>query len=79
MAMVEVYRAKNEYEAEIIKAILEDNGIRCVLDADTVGRIYGITIDGFGEVRVLTLPEDADRARKLISTRQDIPNERQPG
>lgn len=52
--------------AQVIKAKLEQAGIRVLLDYESAGPVIGITIDGLGQVRVLVPTEDAERARALI-------------
>jgi len=53
-------------KAQVIKAKLEDAGIPVLLDYESVGLVYGITVDGLGEVRVLVPTRHADDARALI-------------
>lgn len=43
-------------EAQIIRARLEDYGIPVALSYESAGIVYGLTIDGLGEVRIL-VPE----------------------
>ncbi|MFN8596030.1 MAG: DUF2007 domain-containing protein [Anaerolineae bacterium] len=62
-----VYRAYGMLEAEAIKGRLETSGIPAALDYESVGRAYGITIDGLGEVRVLVPIERAADARELLT------------
>ena len=64
--MIEVYRAKGEAEAHIIKGLLESNGILCFLKYHTVPAVF----DSIGEVRVIVSDDEADEAKKLI-TRND--------
>ncbi|MDY6877757.1 MAG: DUF2007 domain-containing protein [Chloroflexota bacterium] len=52
--------------AQVIKAKLEDANIPVLLDYESAGPIYGITVDGLGEVRILVHTKHADEARMLI-------------
>jgi len=52
--------------AQVIKAKLEDADIPVLLDYESIGPIYGITVDGLGEVRILVPTRYADEARTLI-------------
>lgn len=52
--------------AHVIKAKLEEAGIPVLLDYESLGPVYGITVDGLGEVHVLVPTERADEARALI-------------
>jgi hypothetical protein len=52
--------------AEVIKAKLEEAGIPVLLAYESVGPIFGITVDGLGEVRVMVPEDRAEEARVLI-------------
>lgn len=52
--------------AQVIKSKLEYADIPVLLEYESVGPIYGITVDGLGEVRILVPTEYADQARALI-------------
>jgi len=52
--------------AQVIKTKLEEAGIPALLKYDSLGPIYGFTVDGLGEVRVLVPARHADAARALI-------------
>ncbi len=61
-----IYRAQGMLEANAVKGRLETSGIPAILDYESAGVIYGITIDGLGEVRVLVPINRADDARLLL-------------
>ena len=52
--------------ANIIKAHLESEGIPVYLKYESASIIYGITVDGIGEVRILVPKELAEEAKKII-------------
>ena len=52
--------------ANIIKAHLESEGIPVFLKYESAGIIYGITVDGIGEVKILVPKESAEEAKKII-------------
>ena len=64
--MVEVYRAAGEMEAQVIKGLLESYGIPCLFKGDAARTIYGLTVDGLGEVRIMVQESMAEEARRLI-------------
>ena len=64
--MVEVYRAFGEIEAQVIKGLLESYDIPCLLSGEAVRNIYGFTVDGLGEVKVMVWESMAEKARSLI-------------
>jgi hypothetical protein len=67
--LVDVYRASGELEAQVIKGLLESNGIPCVLRSDAASSVHAFTVDGMGEVKVVVLEAMADRARQVIDGR----------
>ncbi len=66
-----VYRASGLLRAQVIKGRLEVSGIPAVLDYDSVSQVFGITIDGLGEVRVMVPVERVEEARELIAAGGD--------
>ena len=64
--LVEVYRANGEMEAQVIRSLLEYHGIPCLLKGDAARNIYGLTVDGIAEVRIMVWERMADEARSLI-------------
>jgi len=64
--MAEVYRAVGEAEAQIIKGLLNSNGIDCLLKSNASPSVHMFAVDGMGEVRVMVWESVADKARELI-------------
>ena len=61
-----VYVTQGLLRAQVVKAKLKDADIPVLLDYESIGPIYGITVDGLGEVRVKVPAEYADEARILL-------------
>ena len=82
MEPVEVYSATNELDAEMLKSLLEDEGIPAIVRSE-LNRGYGgltgiLGSQVCGNVKVLVKEEDAERALKIISEvsfEPDIPQE----
>jgi len=53
-------------EAQVIRSLLEQYGIPCLLKGDAARTIYGLTVDGLGEVRIMVRESMAEKARRLI-------------
>lgn len=70
--LVEVYKASNEMEAQVIRGLLESYGIPCFLKSHAAPSVHQFTIDGMGEVRIMVLDSMADRARELIKSDDDV-------
>jgi hypothetical protein len=63
----ELLAVEGSMEAEIIKSKLESYDIPVLLQYEAAGRIFGITMDGLGKVKIL-VPEDLlEEARALLA------------
>jgi hypothetical protein len=58
---------KNETEAQIIKGLLESEGIPVRIKQEAIGRIYGLTLNGLGQIRLLVPAENKECAKHLLS------------
>jgi hypothetical protein len=61
---------QGEVVANVIKAHLESEGIPVYLKYESAGIIYGLTVDGMGEVRILVPEECIEEARKIIEPKE---------
>ena len=64
--MVEVYKAPNEMEAQVISGLLESYGIPCFLKSNAAPSVHLFTVNGMGEVKIMVLESLAEEARNLI-------------
>lgn len=70
--MVQVYKAPNEMEAQVIKSLLESYDIPCYLKSNSSPSVLLFTVNGLGEFKVMVLESMAEEAKKLIvSDRHD--------
>ncbi len=53
-------------EAEMIKAILEEHGIQCMLSSDITHTVYPFTMNGLGEIRIYVPKEQVSEAQHII-------------
>ncbi|MCX7635157.1 MAG: DUF2007 domain-containing protein [Syntrophales bacterium] len=53
-------------EAQIVKGRLEADGITVCLKYDIAGVIYGLTVNGLGEVQILVPEEEERQARQAL-------------
>lgn len=53
--------------AQVIKTKLESYGIPVLLRSDPASLVFGLTVDGLGEVGVLVPASYAEQARKLLT------------
>jgi hypothetical protein len=62
-----VYVASSQPEAEIIKGRLSCEDIPAILRYEAAGVIYGLTVDGLGQVEVRVPSQLAERAREVLA------------
>ena len=66
-----VYTALNHLEADVVRGLLESEGIPATLQYESVGLVYGLTIDGMGETRVYVPEQLESRARQIIAEQSE--------
>ena len=64
--LVVICTVQGELEAIIVKSHLESEGIPVLLKYESAARVYGLTVDGLAEVRVLVPKRLAETARQII-------------
>ncbi len=71
--MVEIYSTVDLLKARLIKSLLEDNGIKCILADENMALIYGTSIP-FGGIKILVEESEEEKARILISSIKPLPD-----
>ncbi len=61
-----VYTTNGKLNGEMIKAFLESAGIPAMLNQESAGSTYGLTIGQLGEVEILVPAGKESEARKLL-------------
>jgi hypothetical protein len=64
--LVEVYRARGEPEAQVIKAKLEMNGIPSLITSSASPSVHVFVVDGLGEYRVMVEQSRLEEAREVV-------------
>ncbi|MBN1367841.1 MAG: DUF2007 domain-containing protein [Dehalococcoidales bacterium] len=72
--LIEVYRARGEAEANVVKSKLESYGIPSIVYSNAAPSVYVFTVDGMGEYKVMVWEELADDARQMLSGEENNPN-----
>lgn len=57
---------QGELTAHVIKSHLESEGIPVLMQYESAGAIYGLTVNGIGEVRILVPKELVEEAKRII-------------
>ena len=69
MELVSVFSG-NYLQAQIVKGRLESEGVPSLLRYEGAGLVYGVTVDGLGEARVM-VPEDlAEEAKAIVADQE---------
>lgn len=68
---VHVLTVDGRINAEPIVAALRANGIPARVVGEALGSVYGLTLDGLGEVAVVVPAPYADAATQLLADAQD--------
>ncbi len=71
--MVEIYSTVDLMKARLIKSLLGDNGIKCILSDENMALIYGTSIP-FGGIKILVEESEEEKARMLISSIKPLPD-----
>jgi hypothetical protein len=66
LELVEVYNAQGEMEAQVIRSILEGDGIESMLSGESIRLTHALTVDGLAEVKILVREDEETRAREVI-------------
>jgi len=69
-AWVEILFTYDEVEAQIVKQLLEGEGIEVVIESSKI-RPYPVSIGRIGEVRVMIREGDMDRAKEILKAMED--------
>ena len=67
---VVISTVQGEGVANVLKSHLESEGIPVLLGYESAGRVYGLTVDGLAQVRILVPRELAEEARQIIEPRE---------
>ena len=69
---------QGEFVAAVLKSHLESEGIPVVLEYESVGRVFGLTVDGLGQVKIKVPKHLAEKAAEItepVETEPDAPHE----
>ena len=73
--MVQVRTCQGWDLAQIYKSNLEAHGIPVLLRYESAGLVFGITVDGLGEVRIMVPAEFAEEAETVLEDITDLTGE----
>jgi hypothetical protein len=70
-SLVTVYVANGQLEAEIIKGRLESEGVPSIFRYESAGLVYGLTVNGLGQVEVQVPSSLSKQAMEILATREN--------
>ena len=71
-ALVKVYTAHGEMEAQVIRGLLESCGIRSLMQGNAALSMQPFVMDGMGEIKIMVTETQAEEARKIIEANGDV-------
>ncbi len=75
--LVSVYFAHGQVEAQLIKSLLEAEGIPAMVSQEGAGAAYGLTVGILGIAEIFVAEKNADEAKKLIEEMKGDDEERE--
>ena len=66
--LVTVHQAQGELEAQMIKGVLESEGIDCMLSGESLRLTHGLTVDGLAVVCIKVRAQDEEKAKDVIAS-----------
>jgi hypothetical protein len=75
--LVSIYIAHGQVEAQLIKSLLEAEGIPAMIAQEGAGTAYGLTVGILGIAEIFVREQDAEEAKKLIATMNDPNSEKE--
>jgi hypothetical protein len=61
------HQVSGELQAELLRGLLEAQGIRVMLNQEGAGRAYGINVGRLGQVQVLVPTSQLEKARSVLN------------
>lgn len=71
---VRISTVQGQLTASIMKSHLESEGIPVLLQYESAGQVFGLIVDGLGEVHILVPEHLADTAKAIISPQEHDPH-----
>jgi len=68
-----VIGSASQLEAHIIKGRLESEGIPTLLSYDSSSLVFGLVVDGLGEVKILVPRSFAEEAKEILKVKYNEP------
>ncbi len=70
--LVDLMMTQRETEANLVRGILQEAGIHCILLHHVPPSVYPFTVDGLAAIRIQVLDTQLDAARAVLREHQEI-------
>ena len=77
--LVSVYIAHGQVEAQLIKSLLEAEGIPVMIAQEGAGAAYGLTVGILGIAEIFVREQDAGKAKEILEMGESNGNEGNEG
>lgn len=64
--LVQIFSTDRDSVAELVKSTLESYGITAILKQSIAHSVYPFTVDGLGEVKIMVLKADKEKAEEIL-------------
>ena len=68
LKLIVIFRTQSDVEANVVRGILESNGIHTLLSSDVPHSVFPLSINQLGEVRISVREDDAEKGEMLIES-----------
>ncbi len=69
--LVVIYNAASQVEADVIKGLLEAEGIPAMISQESLNTTYGLVMGGLGELKIMVAAKREQEARELIQASRE--------
>lgn len=69
------WTANGEMEANALKSVLEAAGIPTRLECESASKLFVVTVDGLGAVKIMVPADRVDEAKEILRTPPDAISE----
>jgi|WetSurMetagenome_2_1015567.scaffolds.fasta_scaffold79322_3 hypothetical protein len=69
--LVELAKVQGDFEAQVLKGMLESEGIEVAIRTGVTPNILPFTVDGLGQVRLFVKESDLEAAKAVMKANED--------
>lgn len=77
--LVELAKVQGDFEAQVLKGMLESEGIEVAVRTGVTPNILPFTVDGLGQVKLFVRESDLEAAKAVIRENEERGRDAEPG